>query len=94
MKRYRTLLTKGSKECPENVALAGKKGRSSQSKSRNLLNRLREYETEALRFITEKDVTFTNNQGENDIRMSKVHQKISGCFRSMMGTQIFCRVRG
>jgi transposase len=59
-----------------------------------LLNRLREFETEALRFITEKDVPFTNNQGENDIRISKVHQKISGCFRSMMGTQIFCRVRG
>jgi transposase len=28
MKRYRTLLTKGRNECPENVALAGKKGRS------------------------------------------------------------------
>jgi hypothetical protein len=46
MKRYRTLLTKGSNECSENVALASKKGRSSESKSRNLLNRLREYETE------------------------------------------------
>jgi transposase len=50
-----------------NVAIAGKKGRPDQSKSRNLLNRLREYETEALRFLTEKNVPFTNNQGENDI---------------------------
>jgi transposase len=94
MKRYRTLLTQGNKECPENVSVNGKRGRTAQSKSRNLLIRLREYETEALRFLTDKDVPFTNNQGENDIRMSKVHQKISGCFRSMTGAKIFCRVRG
>ena len=93
IKRYRSLLTQGSKECPENETIAGKRGRTAQSKSRNLLNRLREYEKEALRFLTDTDTPFTNNQGENDIRMSKVHQKISGCFRSMMGAKIFCRVR-
>lgn len=93
--RYRNVLTHGDSECPppDPKDHAGKPGRIAKTKSRNLLERLRDFETETLRFMTDKLVPFTNNQGENDIRMTKVQQKISGCFRSFEGAQIFCRVR-
>ena len=64
-----------------------------RSKARNLLERLRDFENDVLRFLDNNMVPFTNNLGENDIRMTKVQQKISGCFRSVDGAKIFCRVR-
>ena len=93
--RYRDVLSQGEKECPppDTTRRPGQRGRAAKSKSRNLLERLRDFETETLRFLTDPRVPFTNNQGENDIRMTKVQQKISGCFRSLEGAQIFCRVR-
>ena len=57
-----------------------------------MLERLRDYETETLRFLTEPDVPFTNNPGENDIRMTKVQQKISGCFRASKMAKCYCRI--
>ena len=65
-----------------------------RSKARNLLERLHNFENDVLRFMENSEVPFTNNQGENDIRMTKVQQKISGCFRSSQGAKIFSRVRG
>jgi transposase len=47
-------------------------------KARNLLERLINYEDEVLGFMTDERIPYTNNQGERDLRMSKVQQKISG----------------
>jgi len=92
--RYHDILQEATTECPPpDKPQQGRKGRIKRSKSRNLLERLRDFETETLRFMVVKEVPFTNNQGENDIRMTKVHQKISGCFRSMEGAIMFCRIR-
>jgi transposase len=93
--QYRALLKDAERECPppDLPKTPGQRGRPKRSKSRNLLERLINYETETLRFLTDPDVPFTNNQGENDIHMTKLNQKISGCFRSQEGADIFCRVR-
>jgi transposase len=91
--RYNEILEKGKKECPLSEKIPGQKGRIKKSKSRNLLERLDCYQEDTLRFMKEAAVPFTNNMGENDLRMTKVQQKISGCFRSMDGAQEFSLIR-
>ena len=96
LQKYRKIIADGELECPaptERLANATR-GRIAKSKSRNLLERLRDFENETLRFLTEPLVPFTNNQGENDIRMTKVKENISGGFRTLENAGIFCRVRG
>jgi len=94
--RYKKQLKKADTECPPPEEPPGKpkRGRVKRSKARNLLERLIDYEDDVLRFMENPLLPFTNNLGENDIRMTKVQQKISGCFRSVDGAKIFCRVRG
>jgi transposase len=93
--QYRDLIAAAEKECPppDESRTKGQIGRIKRSKSRNLLERLRDFEDDVLRFMTIPEVPFTNNLGERDIRMTKVQQKISGCFRSIEGAKIFCRLR-
>ncbi len=92
---YRQCLSDAQRECPPpEPRCTGKRGRQKRSKARNLLERLLHYEGDVLRFMDNPIVPFTNNQGENDLRMTKVQQKISGCFRSLEGAQMFCRISG
>jgi transposase len=94
--RYRDILHEGEQTClapDKDTREPGQRGRLKRSKSRALLDRLRQYEDDTLRFTEKSHVTFTNNQGENDIRMTKVQQKISGCFGSMKSAQTFCTLR-
>jgi transposase len=95
--KYREIIKVGELESPLPPAplptQPKQRGRVKKSKSRNLLERLRDFEDETLRFMEDPLVPFTNNNGENDLRMTKVQQKISGCFRSMEGARIFCRIR-
>lgn len=65
-----------------------------QSKARNLLERLRDRETEILRFTDDLAVPFTNNGSERDLRPVKTQLKISGCHRAATGAQAWLRVRG
>lgn len=94
-RRYMNILSQGRKECPHNTEnSSGKRGRIKQTKARNLLDRLRQFNESTLAFMYDPEVPFDNNQAERDIRMMKVQQKISGCFRTTTGVNHFCRIRG
>ena len=70
-----------------------RRGRRKRRTGHNLLLRLQSRRLDALRFLTNLDVPFTNNQAEQDGRMMKLKQKISGGFRSQQGAEDFAVIR-
>jgi transposase len=71
----------------------GERGKTPRRTGHNLLLRFLKHKSDVLRFAKDFSIPFTNNQAERDLRMMKVKQKISGCFRTMMGAENFAAVR-
>ena len=94
-RRYKRILTEAHKECPYQPPnrKKGKRGREAKPAVNNLIDRFQTHQKAILRFLTEQSVPFTNNQGEQDLRMAKVQQKISGTFRTWSGARKFARIR-
>jgi hypothetical protein len=93
-KEYRRLIALGLENNPPALKEDGSaRGRTAQSKTVNLLLRLRDKEDEVLRFMTHEHARFDNNQAERDLRMNKVRQKASGGFRSLQAGKEFMDVR-
>lgn len=92
-RKYKNLLQQGFQDNPFTAPTQKKRGRPKKTKARNLLERLEKYDEDILRFLYDFKVPFDNNFSERDIRMMKLKQKISGCFRSVEGAKMFARVR-
>ncbi|SCZ84674.1 IS66 family transposase [Nitrosomonas mobilis] len=92
-KRYRNILTHGKKELPViPPKSSGKRGKLAKSDAHNLWERLKIHEAAVLLFAKNPHVSFTNNRAERDLRMSKVKQKVSGCFRVSEYAHAYCRI--
>jgi transposase len=89
---YGDLIKEGYRENPPTDQIS-KRGRPKQSKGHNLVCRLDRGKRETLAFMTDFSIPFDNNLAERDIRMIKVRQKISGCFRTPDGADLFNRIR-
>ncbi|MFU8841975.1 MAG: IS66 family transposase [Nitriliruptoraceae bacterium] len=91
-RRYRDVIAAGHAANPT-PPRTGRRGRTAKSKAANLLGRLDDHQEAVLRFTTDLSVPFDNNLAERDVRMIKLQQKVSGCWRTLAGAEAFCAVR-
>lgn len=93
--RYQRVLADGQRANPPPRPRRGGRGhrRQRRSPAARLLGRLDAHRDEVLRFLNDLRVPFTNNQAERDLRMVKLQQKISGCWRTLTGAEAFLVVR-
>jgi len=91
--RYDRILATGHAANPPPPRPPGRQGRPKRSAAACLLDRLDHHRDEVCRFLDDLRVPPTNNQAERDIRMVKLQQKISGCWRTLHGAQAFLTVR-
>lgn len=92
-RQYHDLITAGLAANPPPEP-TGRPGRPKQTTAKNLLDRMDKHRDCVLLFMRDFRVPFDNNLSERDLRMAKVKQKVSGCFRSPEGAKAFCRIRG
>jgi transposase len=92
---YGTIIAEGFvfHEAQPALAKARRRGRPPRRVGHNLLLRLSIRKQDVLRFLTDPRVPFTNNLAEQDGRMMKLRQKISGGFRSEDGAKDFAVIR-
>ncbi len=89
--RYNRIVSNALAANPEPAG--GRKRNALERGSYNLALALRDHAGEVLLFTADLKVPFDNNQAERDLRMAKLQQKISGCFRTETGAHHFAVVR-
>ncbi len=90
--RYTLICGMGEKAEPPPRKTPGKKGRYKRTKGRNLVERLIREKEAVLAFAFNEEVPFTNNLAERDVRPAKVKLKVSNCFRTFEGAEIYARI--